>query len=100
MSKKGTFCYKVSWEVAFKEFLVLKGVVQLAVGHAATLKPAVKHLLHSVQVPLALLAGNYDMVYEVPVQICDLQASKAVSCVTCHNDQTENVLKMSVMNGT
>lgn len=67
-----TFCYKVSREVAFKEFLVLEGVMQLAVGHATTLKPAVKHLLHSVQVPLALLAGNGDVVYEVPVQICHL----------------------------
>ena len=48
--------------------------MQLAVGHAATLKPAVKDLLHAVQLPLALLAGDGDVVYEVPVQVCHLQA--------------------------
>ena len=66
------FSNKVSREVALKEVLVLKGVVQLAVGHAAALKPAVKDLLHPPQHPFALLAGNGDVVDEVPVQICHL----------------------------
>lgn len=70
--KEPTFCNKVSWEVAFKEFLVLKRVVQLAIRHAAALKPAVKHLLHSVQISFALLAGDGDVVYEVSVQVCHL----------------------------
>lgn len=47
--------------------------MQLAVGHAATLKPAVKDLLHPVQLTLALLAGDRDVVYEVPVQVGHLQ---------------------------
>jgi len=51
--------------------------VQLAIGHAATLKPAVEDLLHAVQVTLALLAGDGDVVYEVPVQVCHLQAHVA-----------------------
>jgi len=47
--------------------------VQLAIGHAATLKPAVEDLLHPVQLTLALLAGDGDVVYEVPVQVSYLQ---------------------------
>ena len=74
MAEVHTFCHKVGRKVALEELLVLKGVVQLAVGHAATLKPAVKHLLHSMQVPLALLAGNSDVINEVPVQISHLQS--------------------------
>lgn len=70
------FSNKVSREVALEEVLVLKGVVQLAVGHAAALKPAVKNLLHSAQHPLALLAGNGDVVNEVPVQICHLRSAE------------------------
>jgi len=58
--------------------------VQLAIGHAATLKPAVKDLLDAVQLTLALLAGDGDVVYEVPVQVCHLQAH-----VTCHQDAQE-----------
>ena len=77
------FCNKVSGEVALKELLVLKGVVQLAVGHAAALKPAVKHLLHSMQVPLALLAWDGDVVNEVPVQICHLHPSKQHTILEC-----------------
>ena len=46
--------------------------MQLAIGHAAALKPAVEDLLHSVQVPLALLAGDGDVVYKVSVQVCHL----------------------------
>lgn len=68
-----TFSYKVGREVALKELLVLKRVVQLAVGHAATLKPAVKHLLHTMQLPFALLAGDGDVVDEVPMQVSHLQ---------------------------
>ena len=49
--------------------------MQLAVGHAATLKPAVKHLLNAAQVSPALLAGDGDVVDEVPVQICHLQVT-------------------------
>ena len=48
--------------------------MQLAIGHAATLKPAVKDLLHPVQLTFALLAGDGDVVYEVPVQVGHLQA--------------------------
>jgi hypothetical protein len=36
--------HKVSGKVALEEFLVLKRVVELTIGHRATLKPAVKHL--------------------------------------------------------
>lgn len=82
-----TFSHKVSREVALKKVLVLKGVVQLAVRHAATLKPAVKHLLHPVQLTLALLAGDGDVVYEVPVQVCHLQPH-----VACHQVQQQRVL--------
>ena len=71
-----TFSYKIGGEVALKELLVLKGVVQLAVGHAATLKPAVKHLLHTMQLPLALLAGDSDVVDEVPMQVSHLQGQE------------------------
>lgn len=73
--KRPTFCYEVSWKVALKEGLVLKGVMQLAVGHASALKPAVKDLLNTAQISLALLAGDGDVVNEVPVQICHLQVT-------------------------
>ncbi|KAA6429736.1 MAG: hypothetical protein FRX49_00169 [Trebouxia sp. A1-2] len=78
-----TFSHKVSREVALKKVLVLKGVVQLAVRHAATLKPAVKHLLHPVQLTLALLAGDGDVVYEVPVQGGTPEAAPADRPVMC-----------------
>jgi len=61
--------------------------VQLAIGHAATLEPAVKDLLHAVQVTLALLAGDRDVVYEVPVQVCHLQVH-----ATCHQVQQQKML--------
>lgn len=73
-----TFGNKVSREVALEELLVLEGVVQLAIGHAATLKPAVKHLLHAAQLPLALLARDSDVINEVPMQICHLQSTMPV----------------------
>jgi hypothetical protein len=68
-----TLSNKVCWEVALKELLILKGVVQLRVRHAPRLKPAVKDFIHSPQHALALAAGNGQVVYEVPVQVCNLQ---------------------------
>ena len=76
IESKRTFSYKVGGEVALKELLVLEWVVQLAVGHAATLKPAVKHLLHTTQLALALLAGDGDVVNEVPMQVSHLQGQE------------------------
>ena len=67
-----TLSYKVCWKVGLEEVLVFKGVVQLPIGHAAALKPAVKDVLHALELPLALLAGNGEVVNEVAVQICDL----------------------------
>ncbi len=61
--------------------------MQLAIGHAATLKPAVKDFLHTVQLTLALLAGDGDVVYEVPVQVCHLQAH-----ATCHQVHQQKML--------
>ena len=45
--------HEVSGETVFKLLGVLKRVVSLCVGHAATLKPTVEHFRHSVQVALA-----------------------------------------------
>ena len=72
-----TFCYKVSREVGLEEVLVLKGVVQLGVGHAAALKPAVEDLVYALQGRAPFLAGNGQVVDEVAVQICDLHTSIA-----------------------
>ena len=67
-----TLSYKVCWKIGLKEVLVLKGVVQLPIGHAAALEPAVKDVLHALELPLALLAENGEVVNEMAVQICDL----------------------------
>ena len=68
-----TLSNKVCWEVALKELFVLKGVVQLRVGHAPRLEPAVKDFINSAQHALALAAGDGQVVYEVPVQVLYLQ---------------------------
>ena len=73
---KLTLSYKVCREVGLEEVFVLKGVVQLPIGHAAALKPAVKDVLHALELPLALLAGDGEVVDEVAVQIGDLHWCK------------------------
>ena len=68
-----TFSDKVRWEGApLKEALVFKGVVQLSVGHAAALKPAVKHIFHPSELPFPLATWNGEVVNLVPVQVRDL----------------------------
>ena len=57
-----SFCDEVCGKARLKRLLVLKGVVALGVGHAAALEPAVKHLRHSIKVPLAQLRGDGDRV--------------------------------------
>jgi hypothetical protein len=44
----------------------------LAVGHAAALKPAVKHIVNAAQHALALAAGDGDVINEVTVQVVNL----------------------------
>lgn len=53
-----TLSNKVCWEVALEELLILKGVMQLGIGHASRLEPAVKNLVHAPQDALPLLTGN------------------------------------------
>jgi hypothetical protein len=53
---------EVRGEPRLKQFLVLEGVVALCVGHGTALKPAVKHLLHPLQIALALLRGYGDVI--------------------------------------
>ncbi len=68
-----TFCHKVSREASvLEEALVLEGVVQLPVRHAAALKPAVEDVLHAAQHAPALAAGDGQVVDVVPVQVRDL----------------------------
>lgn len=74
-----TLSNKVGREVVLKEFDVLEGIVQLGVGHAARLEPAIKHLVHSSQHALALLAGNLQVVDEMPVQVRHLPATVGTS---------------------
>ena len=76
-SAEHTFSHEVSREVGLEEVLVLEGIVQLGVGHAAALKPAVKDLVYALQGRAPLLAGDGQVVDEVAVQICDLHTSIA-----------------------
>ena len=64
-----------------KEALVGKGVMQLPIGHAAALKPAVKDVLHPAQLALALAAGDCEVVDLVPVEVCDLHSEILCSAV-------------------
>ena len=73
-----TLSHKVGGEALLKELGVFKWVVQLSIGHAAALKPAVKDLVHASQLALPLPAGNGHVVDQVPVQICHLRQSKTV----------------------
>lgn len=66
------FSHKVSREIGFKQLLVLKGVMQLSVGHAAALKPAIKDIIHTPQHTITTAAGDCKMVDEVSMQIGDL----------------------------
>ena len=75
-----TFGDKVCWEATtLKEALLFKWVVQLAIGHAAALKPAVKDIFHPSQLPFASAAWNGKVINLVPVQIFDLQYRRAMS---------------------
>ena len=53
--------------------------MQLPIGHAAALKPAVKDVLHALELPLALPAWDGEVVNEVAVQICDLHKNEQIS---------------------
>ena len=67
--RRHTFSHKVGREVGLEEALVLEGVVQLGVGHAAALEPAVENLVNALQGRAPLLAGDGEAVNKVPVQI-------------------------------
>ena len=67
-----TFSHEVGREVGLEEGPVLEGVVQLGVGHAAALEPAVEHLVDALQGRAPPLAGNGQVVDEVAVQVCRL----------------------------
>mmetsp|Transcript_171978 Transcript_171978/g.551233 ORF Transcript_171978/g.551233 Transcript_171978/m.551233 type:complete len:309 (+) Transcript_171978:1169-2095(+) len=65
---------EVGWESLLEVFLVLERVVLAAVGHGTTLKPAVEHLVDSLQDSLALLGGDGDVIDEMPMDVRDLPA--------------------------
>lgn len=48
-----TLSNEICRETVLKLLLILEWVVDLSIGHAATLKPAVKHLCHPLQLSLA-----------------------------------------------
>ena len=78
MVQQSTFCDKIGREAsALEEGLVLEGVVQLAVGHASTLEPAIENVLHSAEQPLALTAGDCQVVNLVSMQVSDLRHQDA-----------------------
>ena len=53
--------------------LVVKGIMDLGVGHAATLEPAVEDVRHAPQDALALARGDGQLVDKVTVQVIHLQ---------------------------
>lgn len=57
----------------------------LAIGHAAALKPAVKHVIDAPQHSLAVAAGDCDVINEVPMEVSHL-GSKAK-----HSNQSQQV---------
>ena len=59
---------EVCGEMAFKVFLVFKGIVVLGIGHGARFKPAVQNLWNASHGTTAL-ARNSDFVYKVLVQV-------------------------------
>ena len=67
------FSHEVCGEAILEELLVLEGVVKLAVGHAAAFEPAIKDIVDAAKHTLALLAGDCEVVYLVPMQVRDLQ---------------------------
>ena len=62
---------EIGRERLFELLLVLEGVVSLGVGHGTRLEPAVKDLLDTLELALALLRGDGDVVNLVLVQIVD-----------------------------
>ena len=75
---------EVGREGLLEALLVLERVVQLRVRHGARLEPAVEDVLDALQrrEARAPLRRNLDVVDEVPVQICHLQAATWWSVVT------------------
>lgn len=53
------------------------GHTYLSVRHAARLKPAVKHIIHTAQDALALAAGDGDVINEVTVKVSHLETKGA-----------------------
>jgi hypothetical protein len=56
--------------------LVFKGVVALSIWHRPRLKPAVKHLGDTLQVPLALLGWDNNVVNVLAVQVGDVSTTR------------------------
>lgn len=72
---------EVRGEPRLKQFLVLKGVVALCVGHGTAFKPAVKHLLHPLQIALALLRGDGDVINGVLTHNSQKSVTNYISCI-------------------
>lgn len=87
-----TLSHKICREVLLEELGVLEGIVQLRVGHAARFKPAVKHLVHAPQHPLALPAGDGQVVDEVPVQVRHLPEHVTMGLNTSQQISAFNML--------
>ena len=68
-----TFCNKVCREAFVEEILVLKGVVQLCIGHGPALKPAVEHLVHAPEGLAPAGAGDGQAINEMAMEVRRLQ---------------------------
>jgi hypothetical protein len=66
-----TLAHEIRGVAFLKPLLVLKRKVRLGIWHTARLEPAVKHLFDPLEVALALLGGNDDLVDTLPVQVFD-----------------------------
>ena len=76
-----TFRNKVCGKAVLEEVRVLKGVVQLRVGHGPALEPAVEHLLHAPQGLAPTGAGDGQAVDEVAVQVGHLPPAGALAAM-------------------
>ena len=71
-----SLCNEVTGKTVLKVSLVFKRVVTLCVGHASTLKPAVKHLCHSLQHTLPCLGGDGQWINTVNTTVSELKIER------------------------
>mmetsp|Transcript_46673 Transcript_46673/g.74322 ORF Transcript_46673/g.74322 Transcript_46673/m.74322 type:complete len:228 (+) Transcript_46673:1383-2066(+) len=69
-----TLCNELRRETFLKLLLALKRIVLGAVWHGAAFKPAVEHLIDSLQHPFALLGWDLDVINKVPMKILDFSS--------------------------